>query len=63
LLPTLFGMTDVFYFATALVLGLAYLSFGIICASTRQRIDARRLFFASIIYLPVLFAVMMLNKL
>jgi len=40
------------YFAAALVLGLAYLSFGIICATTRQRAVARKLFFASIIYLP-----------
>jgi protoheme IX farnesyltransferase len=63
LMPTLFHMTGVVYFASALVLGLAYLSFGIICATTRERIDARKLFFASIIYLPLLLAVMMLNKL
>jgi protoheme IX farnesyltransferase len=62
LLPALFHMTGVFYFTSALVLGLAYLSFGIICATTRERADARRLFFASIIYLPLLFGAMMLNK-
>jgi protoheme IX farnesyltransferase len=62
LMPTLLGMTGVTYFVVALLLGLAYLSFGIICASTRQRLDARKLFFASIIYLPVLLGVMMLNK-
>ncbi len=63
MMPTLFHMTGVVYFASALVLGLAYLSFGIICAASRERADARRLFFASITYLPVLLAVMMLDKL
>ena len=63
LMPTLFGMTGVYYFAAAMVLGLAYLAFGLICASTRQRVDARKLFFASITYLPLLLAAMMLNKL
>jgi protoheme IX farnesyltransferase len=63
LMPTLFNMTGLIYFVSALLLGLGYLSFGLICATTRERIDARKLFFASIIYLPVLLAVMMLNKL
>ena len=63
LMPTLFGMTGITYFISALVLGLAYLSFGITCAATRDRVDARKLFFSSIIYLPVLLTVMMLNKL
>ena len=63
LMPTLFRMTGTVYFIAAMVLGLAYLSFGIICAATRQRADARKLFFCSIIYLPLLLAVMMLDKL
>jgi protoheme IX farnesyltransferase len=63
LMPTLFGMTGITYFVAALILGLAYLSFGIACAASRERIDARKLFFSSIIYLPVLLTVMMLNKL
>jgi protoheme IX farnesyltransferase len=63
LMPTLLNMTGVIYFASALVLGLMFLSFGIACAATRERVDARKLFFASIIYLPILLAVMMLNKL
>jgi protoheme IX farnesyltransferase len=63
LMPTFpLHMTGVIYFVSALVLGVAYLSFGLICASTRQRVDARKLFFASIIYLPALLAVMMLDK-
>jgi protoheme IX farnesyltransferase len=63
LMPTLFYMTGAIYFVVALILGLAYLSFGIACAATRERVDARKLFFSSIIYLPVLLTVMMLNKL
>jgi protoheme IX farnesyltransferase len=64
LMPTLvFHMTGIVYLASALVLGLGYLSFGIICATTRERSDARKLFFSSIIYLPVLLAVMMFDKL
>jgi protoheme IX farnesyltransferase len=63
LMPTLFHMTGIVYFVAAFVLGLGYLSFGLICATTRERVDARKLFFASIIYLPALLAVMTLDKL
>ena len=63
LMPTLFHMTGIVYFVAAFVLGLGYLSFGVICASTRERVSARRLFFASIIYLPLLLAVMVVDKL
>jgi heme o synthase len=62
LMPTLVHMTGYIYFGSAMLLGLGYLSFGLICASTRERVDARKLFFASIIYLPALLAVMMLDK-
>jgi protoheme IX farnesyltransferase len=68
LMPTLMaivglGMTGVAYFVAAFVLGLGYLTFGITAAATRERADARRLFFASIIYLPLLLGVMMADKL
>ena len=63
LMPTLLRMTGVTYFAVAFLLGLGYLTFGIAAAATRQRADARKLFFASIIYLPVLLAVMVTDKL
>jgi len=32
------------------------------CAVSKERIDAKKLFFASIIYLPVLLAIMMIDK-
>ncbi len=63
LLPTLLNMTGVVYFAVAFLLGMGYLSFAVAAAATRERADARKLFFASIIYLPVLLAVMTTDKL
>ena len=36
--------------------------YGIACAIHRRRVDAKKLFFASIIYLPLLLLVMMLDK-
>jgi protoheme IX farnesyltransferase len=63
LMPTVIGIAGSAYFTAAMLLGLAFLSFAISAAATRTRGDARKLFFASIIYLPVLLAVMMLNKL
>ena len=50
------------YFAAAILLGLSFLSFGISCATSRERIDARKLFFASIIYLPLLLLALMMDK-
>ena len=63
LMPTLLRMDGVVYFAAAFVLGMGYLTFGVAAAATRERADARKLFFASIIYLPVLLGVMMADKL
>ncbi len=62
LMPSLLGMTGATYFTVAVLLGLAFLSFAVSCATTRTRVDARKLFFASIIYLPLLLGVMMLDK-
>jgi len=61
-LPAALGMSGAFYFTAALLLGLGYLSYGIACATSRERLDARKLFFASIIYLPMLLAFLMLDK-
>ncbi|HEX3358151.1 MAG TPA: heme o synthase [Tepidisphaeraceae bacterium] len=62
LLPVPLGMAGTVYFTAAVLLGLAFLSFAVSCAATRARLDARKLFFASIIYLPVLLAIMMIDK-
>jgi len=62
LAPTLLRMTGTIYFAGALVLGLAFLWLTIRFARTRSVGDARRVFFGSIIYLPVLWILMIVDR-
>ena len=62
LAPTLMHMAGAIYFAGALVLGLAFLWLTIKFARTRSVTDARRVFFGSIIYLPVLWILMLVNR-
>lgn len=63
LLPTLLGMAGAFYFVAALLLGLTFLAAAVLLARHEAPADARRLLFASLIYLPVLLAVMVIDKL
>lgn len=63
LLPTLVNLSGAVYFFCALALGLMLLAYSIRLARTRELSDARRLLFASLVYLPVLLAVMALDKL
>jgi len=63
LLPTLIRLSGTAYFVVALVLGLAFLWSGIMLARGRSAADARRLMLASLVYLPLLLAVMALDKL
>jgi protoheme IX farnesyltransferase len=62
LLPTLIGLTGSFYFVGALALGAGLLGCGIALAMSRSSGDARRLVFASLLYLPALLGLMALNK-
>jgi len=62
LLPTLVGLAGSAYFVVALVLGVGFLWSAIMLARSGTTGDARRLVFASLIYLPVLLAVMALDK-
>lgn len=62
LAPTLVGLTTTAYFAAALVLGLLFLALTLQFARTRAVPDARRLFFGSIIYLPLLWTVMIVFR-
>jgi protoheme IX farnesyltransferase len=62
LIPVQLHMAGAMYFTAAVLLGFAFLSFGVSCATSRTRSDARKLFFASIVYLPALLAAMMLDK-
>jgi heme o synthase len=62
LAPPLMGMTGGIYFAGALVLGLVFLGLTLRFARTRAVRDARRVFFGSITYLPLLWILMIANK-
>jgi protoheme IX farnesyltransferase len=62
LLPVQLGIAGPAYFTAAVLLGLAFLSFACSTAATRSRPDARKLFFASILYLPLLLAFLMWDK-
>ena len=62
LLPVALRMAGPGYLLAAVALGLTFLAFGITCAVRKRRLDARRLFLASIVYLPALLAAMMLDK-
>ncbi len=63
LLPAVQGLLGAPYFLGALVLGLAYLGFGVDFARRRSTPAARRLMLASILYLPALLAVMLVDGL
>lgn len=54
LLPTLIGLAGPRYLITAIVLGAVVLWLSFEFAATRTHVTARRLFFATIIYLPLL---------
>jgi protoheme IX farnesyltransferase len=62
LLPTLLGVTGAWYFFGALALGIGYLAAGtgLLLGATPAR--AWRLFFVSILYLPALLTLMVLDK-
>ena len=61
-LPDRLRMTGMLYFFAALIIGLVFTAFGLICAIRRGRTEARQLFFFSIVYLPLLTTCMMLDK-
>jgi protoheme IX farnesyltransferase len=61
-MPTLLGLTGGVYFVAALVLGIVVLASSIQLARRRTLADARRLLFATLVYLPLLLAVMTLDK-
>jgi len=63
LCPFLFKLTGPVYLVGALVLGLAFLWFAIQFSRDLTVTRARQLFYASILYLPLLLAVMVLDKL
>ncbi len=62
LLPTALGVSGKIYLVGAIVLGLGFLYSSVRAALSKSRQEARRLLLASVIYLPLLFILMVLNK-
>jgi len=62
LLPTLIGLAGASYFVAAFLLGAGFIASGIKLAMAPTRSGARRLLFASLIYLPALLLVMALDR-
>jgi protoheme IX farnesyltransferase len=62
LLPTLVGLAGPVYFFGALILGIGFLGCGMLQAFSPSTGAARRLLFASLLYLPILLALLALDK-
>lgn len=60
--PFFIGLSGVYYLGASVLLGLWFLRASIIAARSRSVEDSRKLMFVSVLYLPLLFAVMVLNK-
>lgn len=61
LLPAILGISGNFYFWGALVLGILMLGFGGILALSKSVADARKLLKASVVYLPLLLLLIILD--
>ena len=62
MVPTLVGVTGAWSFATALGLGVGLLVFSGLVAWRPSKTATRRMLFATLVYLPLLLAVMVLDK-
>jgi protoheme IX farnesyltransferase len=62
LMPAFFGLAGVGYFSGALLLGSVFLGFAVLFARALTTERARQLFFVSIMYLPLLLGLMVLDK-
>ena len=62
LFPVALGLAGNIYFYGALVLGLLYLASSVLAALSTSRQSARRLLLASVLYLPFLFGLMVVNR-
>ncbi len=62
LAPVALGMAGTAYFAGAVLCGLGYLYFGVLAARVKTTLQARRLLQASVIYLPLIYSLLVLDK-
>ena len=63
ILPTFFGLTGTIYLLGAVLLGFVYLGYGFAVALFRSNTHAHRLLRVSVLYLPALLVLMMIDKL
>jgi heme o synthase len=63
LTPAFVGIAGPVYMTAAVVLGVALVALSVVFARDRSTVSARRLFIASIIYLPVLWAILVSDRL
>jgi protoheme IX farnesyltransferase len=61
-LPTLLGLTGLVYFAGALALSVGFLATSAAFGLSRTDVAARRLLLASVLYLPAILVVMLLDR-
>ena len=61
-LPTIFGLTGMIYLLGAILLGFVYLGYGFAVALFRSSTHAHRLLRISVLYLPALLVLMMIDK-
>jgi len=61
-LPTALGISGKIYLYGAIILGLLFLYSSVRAAFSQSRQEARRLLLASVIYLPLLFILMVVNR-
>jgi protoheme IX farnesyltransferase len=62
ILPTFFGLTGMMYLLGATLLGFLYLGYGFAVALFKSNTHARRLLRVSVLYLPALLVLMMIDK-
>jgi len=62
LTPTLFGISGLVYFITAFACGLLMLGSSLMLAAEPSRAQARGLFFTSLVYLPVVLVMMLVDR-
>ena len=62
LIPTWLGVTGSIYLGGAFVLGIAFLYFAVRTALAKTKLEARRLLQASVIYLPLVYGLMLIDK-
>jgi protoheme IX farnesyltransferase len=61
-LPTVIGVSGTTYFATACALGLGLLGVAVAHAGAPSAASARRVLLATLLYLPLLLAVLVLDR-